>query len=36
MIEVGTLLNKQALYIDCRWATMLRNILTPFSFGLWR
>jgi len=33
---VGTLLTEQALYIDCRWVTVLRNIRTPFSIGLWR
>jgi hypothetical protein len=36
IIAVGTLLTEQASYINCHWVTMLRNILTPFSVGLWR
>jgi len=34
--EVGTLLNEQTSYIDCRWVTIFRNIQTTFSVGLWR
>jgi len=34
IIELGTLLTEQALYMDCGRVTMLRNILTPFSVGL--
>jgi len=33
---VGILLTERASYIDCHWVTMFRNILTPFSVGLWR
>jgi len=33
---LGTLLTEQASYTDCHWQTTLRNILTPFSVGLWR
>jgi len=33
---MGTLLNEQASYIDCCRVTILRNILTSFSIGLWR
>jgi len=33
---VGTLLTEQASYIDCCWVTMLRNIVTAFTVGLWR
>jgi len=34
--EAGTLLNEQASYTNCRWVTMLKNILTPLCVGLWR
>ena len=34
--ELGTLRTEQASCIDCCWVTMLRNIMTPFSVGLWR
>ena len=36
IIELGTLITEQASYIDCHWETTLRNIMTPFSVGLWR
>ena len=33
IIAVRTLLTEQALYMDCSWVTVLRNILTAFSPG---
>jgi len=36
IIAVGILLTEQPSYIDCHCVTMFRNILTPFSTGLWR
>jgi len=33
---MGTLITEQALFIDCHWVTLLRNIQTPLSVGLRR
>jgi len=35
IIAVGNLLTEQVSYIDCHWVTMFRNVLAPFSTGLW-